>query len=303
MARNEPTPDDRPRCGPGRGRPLAGPGCGGTAHSHRVRQSGTVPAASPPATPKPALPPSIDDLAWARRSATYHPRLEGTGTWSRATGAARQGLAALARARSLDRRQPRPGSRQRARPCHRQPLGWPVVEDPLASSHHRSAGPRGRYTAKSQPDPKCRPAATRAGTQRSWRRPMFPRGYPLSIFGAGELNCRVRDGNGCGLSARVTRILACDDAIGRRGVRYPHAWPGRTCRVSVHFDLQGFAWASRLAPLPETVHSPMGGLLKRSSPRPLVRLSCTGYPASTCRLSSRCSPCGLTRLTRWGTSS
>ena len=42
--------------------------------------------------------------------------------------------------------------------------------------------------------------------KRSWRRPIFPRGYPLSIFGAGELNFRVRDGNGCGLSARVTRI-------------------------------------------------------------------------------------------------
>jgi hypothetical protein len=36
---------------------------------------------------------------------------------------------------------------------------------------------------------------------------MFPRGCPLSIFGAGELNFRVRDGNGCGLSARVTRVL------------------------------------------------------------------------------------------------
>jgi len=47
----------------------------------------------------------------------------------------------------------------------------------------------------------------------------------------------------------------------------------------------------------------MGGLLKRSSPRPLVRLSFTDYPASTRRLSNRSSPCGLTRLTRWGTSS
>ncbi len=44
-------------------------------------------------------------------------------------------------------------------------------------------------------------------TQRSWRRPIFPKGCPLSILGAGELNFRVRDGNGCGLSARVTRIL------------------------------------------------------------------------------------------------
>src|SRR5438445_7407603 len=43
-------------------------------------------------------------------------------------------------------------------------------------------------------------------TQKSWRRPIFPKGCPLSIFGAGELNFRVRDGNGCGLSAKVTRI-------------------------------------------------------------------------------------------------
>src|SRR5436190_13149219 len=53
-------------------------------------------------------------------------------------------------------------------------------------------------------------------TQKSWRRPIFPKGCPLSIFGAGELDFRVRDGNGYGLSASVTRIrcvwmlLGCD---------------------------------------------------------------------------------------------
>src|SRR5688572_18502640 len=45
------------------------------------------------------------------------------------------------------------------------------------------------------------------GNAKSRRRPIFPKGCPLSIFGAGELNFRVRDGNGCGLSARVTGIL------------------------------------------------------------------------------------------------
>src|SRR3954465_6728619 len=49
-----------------------------------------------------------------------------------------------------------------------------------------------------------------AETQKSWRRPIFPKGCPLSIFGAGELNFRVRDGNGCGLSADVTRISCVD---------------------------------------------------------------------------------------------
>ena len=43
-------------------------------------------------------------------------------------------------------------------------------------------------------------------TQKSRRRPIFPKGCPLSIFGAGELDFRVRDGNGYGLSARVTGI-------------------------------------------------------------------------------------------------
>jgi len=44
-------------------------------------------------------------------------------------------------------------------------------------------------------------------------------------------------------------------------------------------------------------------LLKRSSPRPLVPLSFIRHRTSTCGLSNRWSPCGLTWLTRWGTSS
>ena len=56
-------------------------------------------------------------------------------------------------------------------------------------------------------------------TQKSWRRPIFPKGCPLSIFGAGELNFRVRDGNGCGLSARVTRISCVWTVRQRAGVR------------------------------------------------------------------------------------
>jgi len=38
-------------------------------------------------------------------------------------------------------------------------------------------------------------------------------------------------------------------------------------------------------------------LLKRSSPRPLVPLSFIRHRTSTCGLSNRWSPCGLTRLT------
>ena len=54
-----------------------------------------------------------------------------------------------------------------------------------------------------------------------------------------------------------------------------------------------------------SIPSPLtpGQLLKRSSPRPLVPLSFIRHRTSTCGLSNRWSPCGLTRLTRWGTSS
>jgi hypothetical protein len=66
------------------------------------------------------------------------------------------------------------------------------------------------------------------------------------------------------------------------------------------FDLvmgEGLDRRSRSQPLTP------GQLLKRSSPRPLVPLSFIRHRTSTCGLSNRWSPCGLTRLTRWGTSS
>ena len=64
-------------------------------------------------------------------------------------------------------------------------------------------------------------------TQKSWRRPIFPKGCPLSIFGAGELDFRVRDGNGYGLSARVTRIRCVWTSFGscRRVVIGPRGAP------------------------------------------------------------------------------
>jgi hypothetical protein len=40
------------------------------------------------------------------------------------------------------------------------------------------------------------------------RRPIFPEGCPSSIVGAGGLNDRVRDGNGCDPSAEVTGFPA-----------------------------------------------------------------------------------------------
>src|SRR5688500_5394500 len=70
-------------------------------------------------------------------------------------------------------------------------------------------------------------------TQKSWRRPIFPKGCPLSIFGAGELNFRVRDGNGCGLSARVTRISCVLDVRQRAGARGTCPMRGAPKRSSI----------------------------------------------------------------------
>src|SRR5215472_15940713 len=50
---------------------------------------------------------------------------------------------------------------------------------------------------------------TRLYRRVEWQRPIFPRGYPLSIIGAERLNYRVRDGNGCFPSAIVTTPPAC----------------------------------------------------------------------------------------------
>ena len=133
-------------------------------------------------------------------------------------------------------------------------------------------------------------------TQKSWRRPIFPKGCPLSIFGAGELDFRVRDGNGYGLSANVTRIscvwtlFGCDRSGPRRRLD-----AGAVLQSIFEFGV--VRDRSRSQPLTP------GQLLKRSSPRPLVPLSFIRHRTSTCGLSNRWSPCGLTRLTRWGTSS
>ena len=70
-----------------------------------------------------------------------------------------------------------------------------------------------------------------AGTQKSRRRPIFPKGCPLSIFGAGELDFRVRDGNGYGLSASVTRIRCVWMLF---GCDLPRPWRARAGAVSVH---------------------------------------------------------------------
>ncbi len=43
-----------------------------------------------------------------------------------------------------------------------------------------------------------------------WRLPIFPGRYQPSIVSASELNCRVRDGNGCTLTAINTNYIQVD---------------------------------------------------------------------------------------------
>ena len=195
----------------------------------------------------------------------------------------------------------RPPRRGAGRPPARRPrapaprTGWSGVR----SCGQDIAGPRG------VPPPPSGIRLPKNGardlvpeTQQSWRRPIFPKGCPLSILGAGELNFRVRDGNGCGLSARVTRIRASDRvpsaAAPPRAISAREA-PGSS--MSRTADALRPVYPNSFAALT------LGQSRKRSSPRPLVRLSFIRCRTSTRRLSNRWSPCGLTRLTRWGTSS
>ena len=158
-------------------------------------------------------------------------------------------------------------------------------------------GVRHRWAAEwTPPRVPCRSGSSPlAERTKSWRRPIFPKGYPLSIFGAGELDDRVRDGNGYGLSANVTRILLLN-----RDRRRPSRPPEREVPIEVE-DRR----SRRLQTNSDCGSQPLtlGQVLRWSSPRPLVRLSFIRHRTSTCRLSSRWSTCGLTRLTRWGTSS
>jgi hypothetical protein len=53
----------------------------------------------------------------------------------------------------------------------------------------------------------------------SRRRPTFPRSCPRSIIGDAELNCRVRNGNGCDLCSMTTGNFISDC-----GLEYGYGW-------------------------------------------------------------------------------
>ena len=214
-----------------------------------------------------------------------------------------------------------PASPARAAPAGRRPRSdgrW--TAGPAASRRHRRAGRDSLAASRARQRPRQTGAARRGvgsarggsasamfiaasiakpnppESTRSWRRPIFPKGCPLSIFGAGELDFRVRDGNGYGLSASVTRILLLDvigcvrahvASSGSRmgaGAEKSRSTISRQWRVVV-----GIRYPDSISPLT------LGQKLKWSSPRPLVPLSFIRHRTSTCGLSNRWSTCGLTR--------
>ena len=107
-----------------------------------------------------------------------------------------------------------------------------------------------------------------------------------SVFGMGTGMASPLESPGFVASGRVRQRHA-------RGPRWTRRGAGMRSSISDE--------SSRIDHDPQPLTP--GQLLKRSSPRPLVPLSFIRHRTSTCGLSNRWSPCGLTRLTRWGTSS
>ena len=82
---------------------------------------------------------------------------------------------------------------------------WPLangkgaaLDNGLGKDFHLLAPGVARRTAKKPP------AERGASSEKSRRRPTLPGGYPPSTIGAGGLNCRVRNGNGCLSAAMAT---------------------------------------------------------------------------------------------------
>ncbi len=134
----------------------------------------------------------------------------------------------------------------------------------------------------------------------TWRRPTLPGGYPPSTIGAGELNCRVRDGTGWTPAASATKKISLHDTP-------PHTvCQGRAKRCeeeeyeislscsAFRAETVWFGSARESAKFSET------RVKKWRSPRPLVWVSCTRCRAYTAHLSSRWSTCGLTGLRHEG---
>jgi hypothetical protein len=90
------------------------------------------------------------------------------------------------------------------------PVGLPAPRPELGRPRGRGASPR-RCSAMGgsygQNDEHPRNASGGVRRAKIRRRPTLPGGLPPSTIGAGGLNCRVRDGNGCDSAAMATGNL------------------------------------------------------------------------------------------------
>ncbi len=130
---------------------------------------------------------------------------------------------------------------------------------------------------------------------------LFSRGAAPSVPSALEsLTSVFGMGTGVASPPESPGFLTRDDVIDPRSAAHYRTRRHRKTPIAPQTtDHLGVA----TSPPPGGRSCPWVSCRKRSSPRPLVRLSFVGHPTSTCRLSNRWSTCGLTRLTRWGTSS
>src|SRR5436309_9627909 len=148
----------------------------------------------------------------------------------------------------------RGGQARRPAPIPPPRRGWPG-----RASVRRAECPHRPRSSRQHRRSAAARAANSPESTRSWRRPIFPKGCPLSIFGAGELDFRVRDGNGYGLSASVTRILLLD-VIGGVHVLEPSSTGAEKSRSTIS-SIVGIRF--RISSQSLT----LGQVLKWSSPR------------------------------------
>ena len=141
--------------------------------------------------------------------------------WRDDRGGARSGTAARYRRGppTTARREPTTGSARPARgvPGRSSPLDG-RREVHAARCRRRAAGqfgrhPTGRRCSDDRGNAKERPPRRGRSSREIRRRPTLPGGLPPSTIGAGGLNCRVRDGNGCDPAAMATGNLL---SIGRQ---------------------------------------------------------------------------------------
>ena len=226
----------------------------------------------------------------ARRSGTAGAASRRRATAGGATAAQRCSRAAssppgaVGGQRDTGRRRRSPGSARR--PGRRVVRGCVIETD----RGHRARIARG--SSRDWPDPMW------SGAPRKRKNPgddLFSRKAALSVSSALESLTSVF-GMGTGVASPLESPGSlASGRFGSGSTRGRDGPAGAGMRSSISSSRQG----SDHDPQPLTP----GQLLKRSSPRPLVPLSFIRHRTSTCGLSNRWSPCGLTRLTRWGTSS